>query len=168
MPSLDEMLAAVAQAADDSEDTDADVTTARPNSAIKAIRDHAKKLERELERERKAREELSAWKEQRVQEDSTNSLKAAGLSPRQAEVFLKFYGEVTPEAIAEFRRDVLGNAPAGEAAAEAGPEFRPTGSVSDSGTGKILSRSEFEQEYVSNPAAAQRAFEEGRVDFNKK
>lgn len=164
MPSLDEMLAAVAQADDDSEDTDADVTTAKPNSAIKAIRDHAKKLERELERERKAREELTAWKEQRVAEDSTNALKAAGLSPRQAEVFLKFYGEVTPEAIAEFRKDVLGNVPAGEAAAGApAPEFRPTGSVGDSGGGeKLLTR---EQLRDLSPEEQIEAVRAGRVQF---
>lgn len=141
MPSLDEMLAAVAEAEDDGEDTGAEVTAPKPNSAIKAIRDHAKKLERELERERKAREELSAWKEQRVAEDSTNALKAAGLSPRQAEVFLKFYGEVTPESVAEFRKDVLGQA--GEAAPDAGTEFRPTGAVGDSSTeGKPLTLAE--------------------------
>lgn len=163
MPSLDEMLDAIGKADDDAEDTDADVTTAKPNSAIKAIRDHAKKLERELEKTRKAYEDLEAWKEQRVQEDSTNALKAAGLSPRQAEVFLKFYGEVTPEAISEFRRDVLGNAPAGEAAPEASSEFRPTGSVGDSGGGdKLLTR---EQLRDLSPEEQIEAVRAGRVQF---
>lgn len=161
MPSLDEMLAAMAEAEDGDEDTGTEVTPPKPNSAIKQIRDHAKKLERELERERKQREELTAWKEQRVAEDSTNALKAAGLSPRQAEVFLKFYDGVTPENVAEFRKDVLGQA--GAAEASEGSEFRPTGNVGDSGSeGKPLSLAELKK---LSPEAQVEAALAGKVQF---
>lgn len=164
MPSLDEMLAAVAQADDDSEDTGTDDTASRPNSAIKQIRDHAKKLERDLARATKLAEELTAWKAQRTEDDNANALKQAGLSPRQAEVFLKAYGDVSPETIAEFRRDVLGSGTAGEAASEdTGPEFRPTGSAGDSGQGeKPLTRDELRN---LSPEAQIEAVRAGRVQF---
>lgn len=170
MPSLEEMLAAIA-AEDSGEDTVSDDTEdtprAKPNSAIKQLRDHAKKLEREANAAAKERDELRAWKEQRVQEDNANALKGAGLSPRQADVFLKFYGEVTPENISEFRRDVLGVT--GEEAPTPPEEFRPTGAIGAFGQAeKPLTRSEFEALWRKDPVEADAKASAGLVDFGQR
>jgi hypothetical protein len=176
MPSLDEMLAAIA-ADDDGQDTesyeDSTDSASKPNATIKDLRAAIKRLERASNTAAKERDELRAWKEQRLEEDNVNALNGAGLSPRQAEVFLKFYGAVTPENIAEFRRDVLGAAPpaAGETQVEesdAPPVFRPAGPGGTTLYGqedKPLSRAEFEEMWVSDNAKARAAMAAGKVAF---
>lgn len=169
MPSLEEMLAAIAAEDGDQEtvsDDTNDAPKAQQSSAFKQLRDHAKKLEREAAAAAKERDELRAWKESRVQEDNSNALKGAGLSPRQADVFLKFYGDVTPENIAEFRRDVLGAEV--EETAPPEEEFRPTGAVSAFGQEeKPLSKAEFEALWAKDPAKARAVAAAGRVQFRQ-
>lgn len=138
----------------------------RESSVIKQLRTAVKARDKAA----KAAEERAAVAEEalqaRVQAETSRILSGAGLSPRQAEVFLKAYGEATPENLTEFRKDVLGvttPAPQGEASAE---EFAPTGPVSGGGEGeKPLSKSEFEALWRRDPVEADRRAAAGEVDF---
>lgn len=168
MPSLEEMLAAIA-ADDAGEDTESEETVPTPrkdNSAFKQLRDHAKKLEREAAAAKKEAEELREWKQTREEQDKSSALAGAGLSPRQAEVFLKFYGDVTPENVAEFRKDVLGvgATPTGDQAPS--EEFRPTGSAGFDAPGdKPLTMEEVKKLKEEDPDKALALLRSGNVQF---
>jgi hypothetical protein len=167
MPSLDEMLAAIA-AEDEGEETEtteaAQAPAPKSNSAIKAVRDHAKKLERELAAATKERDELRQRDEERTAAENARILADAGLSPRQADVFLKFYGSATPENVAEFRKDVLGAGSSQEE--EQRTEFRPTGPAGGEGLGeKPLTVEDLKKLKEEDPTKAWELARSGKVQF---
>lgn len=151
----------------DSEDTsEAETSTEvdenRPNRGLKQLRDHAKKLERDLTRTRKEADELKAYKETVEQERKASSLAGAGLNDKQAKAFLRMYENVTPEAISEFRTDVLGQAV--EEGSSPPPSFEPTQVVSEPGSRRVT-KAEFEGIMRSNPTEGWALLNSGRVEF---
>src|SRR5512132_2429719 len=80
----------------------------KDTSSMRAVRAQAKRLEREL----KAREdELAALREYKETSEATKRtdlLLGSGLSPTQAEVFVRAGYEATPENVADFKARVLG------------------------------------------------------------
>ncbi len=66
------------------------------NSTIKQLRDHAKRLERELKKADEERAELRKFRDETQAALRQGALLEAGLTPRQAEVYLKAYDDTTP------------------------------------------------------------------------
>lgn len=107
------------------------------NSSIKAIRESEKAAQKRA-RDAEARvKELEAFKTETETTARVNSLTNAGLNPRQAEVFLKSYDDVTDENVQVFKSEVLGlREEAQEGTAPAQP-FAPTGFISEHTEGQI-------------------------------
>ena len=142
MPTLDELLAAAEDIDSETEQESAEPrkgTEEKANSAMKQVRDHARKLERDLKKLQDERDELLKFREETTAKMRQDSLLSAGLTPRQTEAYMRLYDDVTPESVQEFKAEVLG---IGEAP-EPKETFTPTGSTGE-GTKKLYSREEFE------------------------
>jgi len=148
----------------DEEDTDDEVTDNRPSESkgFKQLRDHAKKLERDLNRRNKEVEELRAFRAEVEQRERMTTLSGAGLNEKQATAFLRMYEQVTPEAVAEFKSDVLGLAT--EKPEDTTTGFGPTSVVEDRNIGSI-SKADFEQIMRENPAKGWQLLNSGKVQF---
>jgi hypothetical protein len=96
----------------DSEDSDtedsAEAKGKRDSDVVKQLRDWGKRKEQEATTLAKEVKELRTFKSQVEEERRTTALTAAGLNARQATAFLKMYDSATPETIAEFKTEVLG------------------------------------------------------------
>ena len=170
----------------DDEDEDGD-TKPTAKTAEELQKDLARmgKALRDSEKARKDAETLAA---EAVSANQKVSLRTAGLTDRQASVFLKEFETVTEENIAAFRTEVLGEAPKAEekgaadaatvATAEAAAAaaalkgdkgFQPVtlggGGDSVAAGGKISPR-ELADLLAVDPAAADKAAREGRVDMS--
>ena len=171
-PELEDMLAAL-EAEEDGEDTDGD-SAGKPkeSSTMKQLRAEIKRRDAALKKAEARNAELEEQAAARLQADNINALKAAGLSPKQAEAFLRLYDAATIENIESFKADVLavdGVYRQQQSDAAPGQEFRPSGSLGDSSGGKeFMTRQEFEELFARDQAAAQRAFAEGRVRLTYK
>jgi hypothetical protein len=143
-------------------------TTDKPkqeSSVIKQLRGHIRRLERDNKAADAEREELRKFRDETTAAMQSASLLAAGLSPRQSEVFLKAYDTVTPESIAAFKTEVLGAA-SSEGETEATERFVPTGFVGEYKP-KPLSKVELEELWRKNPVKAQEMLAAGQVQFRK-
>ena len=132
----------------------------KENATIKAMRDALKRQERELKKSTSELEELRKFREEAVARERAQALATAGLSPRQSEVFLAAYGEVTPEAVAAFKSEVLGVTSEGVTEAP----FAPTGFVGEPQQ-ETLDRKGFEELFRKDPAKARDLFAQGKVKF---
>jgi hypothetical protein len=144
------------------------------NSAIKQVREAQKAAEKRAKEAEARVAELEAFKTDAESKERMGTLTNAGLSPRQAEVFLKSFDEVNEENVQMFKSEVLG---LGDTAQEGGtPEhghshpgpqpFAPTGFTGERSV-NAMGREEFEKLYTTNPAKAIELFESGGVDFKK-
>ena len=165
MPTLDELLAAAEDL-----DSENEQDTAEPkkgsedkgNSAFKQVRDHARKLERDLKKLQAERDELQKFREETTVKMRQDALTSAGLSPRQTEAYMRLYDDVTPESVQEFKAEVLG---IGEAP-EPKETFTPTGS-SGEGSKKMYSRAEFEQIMRNDPARGREIMAKNLVQWER-
>lgn len=169
---LDDMLAQL-EAEETGEGTDADDTgQPKESSTMKQLRAEIKRRDAALKKAEARNAELEEKEAARLQADNVNALKSAGLTPKQAEAFLRLYDAATIENIESFKADVLavdGVYRQQQSDAAPGQEFVPSGSIGDSAGGqKFLSRQEFEELFARDQEAAQRAFAEGRVRLTYK
>ncbi len=167
---LESMLATLAaeEAGEDTDDDGAADSAPRESSVMKQLRAEIKRRDKAAkaaeERATKAEEELV----KRVEADNARILMGAGLSPRQSEVFLRAYGEVTPENVAEFQKDVLGGAPPATEEQVRGEEFRPTGSAgAGAGGEKLPTVDELNEISKNDPAKALELLRSGKVQFRQ-
>ena len=151
-------------AGSDSEDEETEVSDDRPreNSAVKQMRDHIKRLEKDLAKTKKQNEDLVAFRQEVTARERNQKLLEAGLSEKQATVFLKSYDDVTPDAISEFKAEVLGLKSEGESDAPTG--FTPTVGELEPGS-KQIPKAEFEAIMRENPAKGWQLLNSGKVKF---
>lgn len=167
---FDELLAGYGE----DEEVEATEAVAAPkldNKVIKQIRDHAKKLEKELAQTRKEADELKTWKAETESRSRTQVLSAAGFNEKQAQAFLAMNQEVSSEAIQSFKSEVLGQGEAPESASrnDTSSGFGPTdtsGERSGTTAGGYVTRQEFEQIMRQNPAKGDELVRSGKVLFN--
>lgn len=165
MPTLDELLAAAEDLDGENEQESAEPQEGKGekvNSAMKQVRDHARKLERDLKKLQAERDELAKFREETTQKMRQDSLLSAGLTPRQTEAYLRLYDDVTPDSVAEFKAEVLG---IGEAP-EPKETFTPTGSTGESSK-KMYSREEFEQIMRNDPARGREIMAKNLVQWSR-
>jgi hypothetical protein len=136
------------------------------NSTIKAIRAEAKRAEKRAAAAEAEAAELRRFKEEAESERKQAALAAAGLTPRQAEVFLKASDEVTPEAIDAFKSEVLGVRAGSEDEGVPSAPFAPSGVVSEKPS-EVISGRDAVREYVQKHGveAATKAWQEGKIQF---
>lgn len=157
---------------------DVDEGDQRPTSApFKQLRDHAKKLEKEIkdrDRELEALRSFKAESEARAKRELLEqSFKQVGLSTKQAELFLAARpdAEPTPEAVKSFAVEYgfidAGPAPDDEGEGSEG-SFAPTPPSGVPASKKRYSSEEWDVLYKQNPVEAMAAANEGRVDFQTK
>lgn len=145
----------------DTDTSDEGTPPEKDTSSMRAVRAQAKRLEKEL-KEREA--ELASLREYR---DTTEArrvndlLLASGLSPTQAEVFIKAGFEATPDAVASFKASVLGVENSGDAGTQSPPTFQPTGWVGEQSQ-KVLTAKDLAS---LTPEQRAKALAEGRVAF---
>lgn len=148
----------------------------RPQSApFKQLRDHAKKLEKELKERDKLIEELASFKaeaENRAKRELLRqSFQQVGLNEKHAELFEAARPDVepTPEAVKSFAVEYgFISAPGSdEEKGEDTGSFAPTPPSGVPAHKQRLSSEEFDQLYKVNPIEAMQAATEGRVDFQK-
>ena len=139
--------------------------SAGENSTIKAIRAEAKRAEKRAAEAEAEVAELRVFKEATTKREQETALTAAGLSPRQAEVFLKSFEEVTPENVQVFKSEVLGvREEAGEEGTVPSAPFAPTGFVGDSAT-KPMTRQELDAIAKESPERALELMRSGKVAY---
>lgn len=154
------------------EDNEGEESRSRDSAPIKQLRDHAKKLERELKTRDKEVEELRAFKadaERRAkQELLRQAISAVGLNEKHAELFTAARPdqEPTPEAVKAFAVEYgfIANPGSDDEGEESG-SFGPTPPSGVPAHKKRYTSEEFDELYKSNPVEAIQAAEEGRVDF---
>lgn len=156
---------------------DEETDTPRANSApFKQLRDHAKKLEKELKDRDKELDELREFKasqELRVKRELLRqSFSTVGLNEKHAELFEAARPDVepTPEAVKAFAVEYGFLDAASDPAAEEDESegsFGPTPPSGVPASQRRFTNLEFEELYKSNPVEAIKAAEEGRVDFQK-
>lgn len=162
----------------ENEETDEGETTdGGENNAIKQVRDHAKKLEKQLKSAAKELGELREFKQTVVADQTKATVQKAftdaGLNEKHASLFLKVHdGEVTADAVKNFVTE-YGLVP-GEATDETEEPaekstFAPTQAASDGaaqqGTGTI-SRPDWLKIVGTDPAKAQKLQAAGKVDMS--
>lgn len=140
-----------------------DVSDNRPGKGIKQLRDYAKKQEKEAAKWRKQAEELTAFKATVEQERKVSTLTGAGLNPKQAEAFLRVYGEPSPENLISFKTDILGIAPTSDEQVRSSG-FEPTSGELEPSS-KVVSRVDFERTMRENPAKGWELLNSGKVQF---
>lgn len=156
---------------------DVDEGEQRPNSApFKQLRDHAKKLEKELKAKDSELETLREFKSQAEararRELLERSASKVGITEKQAELFMAVRPdeEPTPEAVKTFAIE-YGFVEAGPAADEgegSDGSFAPTPPSGVPASKKRYTSDEWDVLYKSNPVEAMQAANEGRVDFQTK
>jgi len=168
MPSIEEILASLSEEPETADGDDNDTSEPKDNKTIKAIRDHAKKLERELSKAAKELGELREFKStvtrEKTQEQVTAAFKEAGIEDRFAKLFLRVQGDepVTAESISSFVQEYgladEGKVPPG------GGGFAPTpgGEPANKAT---ISRDDFDKLARENPAKAQEYLRRGAVQW---
>ena len=166
MPELDEFLASLeGEETDQEQEKPADPKDKKFAEWAYKERKDRKALEKELK-------DLREFQAKTVSEQRVSTLKAAGLNEFHAEAFSKFYPEVTPETVAEYRvRAGLEAAPAREeeetpATETPSPGFAPTSIGTPPPPGKTYSRAEWLALAETDTATAQRVFQENRVDLS--
>jgi hypothetical protein len=135
----------------------------KETSSMRAVREQAKRLERELKKREEELASLREYKETAESKQKADMLLASGLSPRQSEVFLKAYDAVTEENVADFKASVLGAAEGGDAGGET-QRFAPTGWAGERAD-KPLTPAQLREIQAKNPAEAARLVREGKVAF---
>ena len=135
------------------------------NSTIKAIRAEAKRAEKRAAELEAENVELRSFKETTVKQTQEALLTAAGLSPKQSEVFLKSYDEVSAENVQAFKSEVLGvrEGAEGEGTTPSVP-FAPTGFIGEAVT-KPLTREELDAIAAESPEKALELVRGGKVTF---
>lgn len=138
-------------------DESAGAPPAADNSTVKSLRDAVKRAEQRARDAEKERDSAIAELTEKAEAAKDSVLAAAGLSPRQAEVFKATGDEASPDNIAAFKRDVLGVTDEGDG--ESG--FGPVGTAGESAP-KQLTRADLKK----LPAEEQvRLVREGKVAF---
>lgn len=138
------------------------------NSSIKAIREAAKAAEKRAREAEAQVKELAAFKAATEQKAREQTLVQAGLSPRQAEVFLKSFDEVSDENVQVFKSEVLGLREEGQEGAPASAPFAPAGFASERVEGQISVKDFSAMMKSPNPAERAKADElakAGKVAF---
>lgn len=153
------------------EDNEGDGARSRDSGPFKQLRDHAKKLEKEIKDRDKELEDLRSFKadaERRAkQELLRQAISAVGLNEKHAELFsaARPDQEPTPEAVKAFAVEYgFISGPAADEDEESG-SFGPTPPSGVPAHKQRYTSEEFDQLYKTNPMEALRAAEEGRVDF---
>ena len=161
---IDDLLAG--SDSEDDDDTEEDVADNRPrgNDAIKQIREAEQRATKRAEKAQRRVQELESKLAEYATKEKVSSLQAAGFNEKQAKVFLKSYDEVTPDAITEFKAEVLGiTQDAGESETPS-PGFAPTqGEVEPASKG--YSKADFERIMRENPAKGWQILNSGKVQF---
>ena len=157
MPEYEELLAALA----DGEEQEAPPQDSKPESnTLKQVRDALKRAKAEETKARQERDEALSALQTRIDSDATAVLQSAGLTDKQAEVFRKSYDDVTSEAIAALKTDVLG---------QTVDENRPTSmaplNLGGESPSKRYSKDDFKELMKSNPNLAWQVAEKGLVDL---
>lgn len=132
---------------------------------FKALRDAYKRQERELKT-------LREFRERTVQQERADALNAAGLSPRQAEAYLKMYDEVSDEKLTEFKSDVLGNTQPAPEVSESSPQaaapnaqaFAPSAGGEPPGS-KVYEFSEWQKIMKEDPVTGRQLANAGKVNW---
>lgn len=141
---------------------------------MKSLRNHAKKLERQLKALTTENEELKAFKsaaETETLKNTTASIfKELGLTDKQAELYTKVNPDVlaTPELAKAFATEYGWQLPEVEESEEEG-ESAPFAPLPTSGapapTGQIMDSDKWFDLYKTNPAEAIRIANKGRVSL---
>ena len=137
------------------------------SSAMKELRAALERREKALRKAGKEIEELRQFRTDAVQRERSDTLRVAGLTERQAKVFLATGEDVTPEAVQAFKSEVLQTPPPETSQEEPPtPGFAPTQVGTPPPPGKVYSRAEWIALSATDAATAQRLFQEGRVDLS--
>lgn len=153
------------------EDNEGEGTRSKDSAPFKQLRDHAKKLEREIKDRDKELEELRSFRaeaERRAkQELLRQAIAAVGLNEKHAELFTAARPdqEPTPDAVKAFAVEYGFIAGEDTDEDEESGSFGPTPPSGVPAHKKRYSSEEFDELYRSNPVEAIKAAEEGRVDF---
>jgi len=135
------------------------------NSTIKAIRAEVKRAEKRATEAEAELAELRVFKETTTKKEQETLLTAAGLSPRQSEVFLKSFDAVTPENVQVFKSEVLGvREEAGETGTAPAVPFAPTGFINESAD-KPMTRADLDALAKTEPEKALELVRSGKVAF---
>lgn len=134
------------------------------NSTIKAIRAEAKRAEKRAAQAEAEAAELRKFRDETLASARQAALSAAGLSPKQSEVFLKANDEVTPELIASFKAEVLGVSDGTEEEGVPSAPFAPAGFASER-TPAIVEGGAAIRDFVAKHGveAAEKAWQEGKL-----
>jgi hypothetical protein len=157
---------------------------------LKQVRDHAKKLQRDLRQARKELEDLRSWKTDRETEDRKRTIETVfdkvGLQVKHAELFLAVKPDEDPTelAIKEFAKEYSlpletkneegdeGDKPAAPSITVQGdispsPGFTPatTPAEAPSSNRKQLTQEEFRKLYETRPEEALQLLSAGRVEL---
>jgi TolA-binding protein len=157
------------------EDDDDNTTSRGDNPSFQELRKHARQLEKQLKEYQKEVDELRSFRAAAEAQERLAKAQALGLKEGQAKYFLKAHdGEVTPEAVQQFLREIGAAPPAEETTPVAEtdattpeftiPSFSP---VSLGGTPPAKARLTYEQYQKllrEDPQAAFKAVAERRVD----
>jgi hypothetical protein len=112
--------------------------------------------------------ELEAFKTETETTARVNSLTNAGLNPRQAEVFLKSYDDVTDENVQVFKSEVLGLREEAQEGTTPNAPFAPTGLNLENTEGMVSVKDFSAMMKSTNPterAKADQLAREGKVAF---
>ena len=166
MPELEDFLASL-----EGEDTNQEQENPENPVDPKKFKEWAYGTRKTIKAYEKELKDLREFQTKTVAEQRVGALKAAGLNEFHAEAFSKFYPEVTPETVAEYKtRAGLAAAPVEETEPPApetpSPGFAPTSIGTPPPPGKTYSRAEWIALADKDSATAQRVFQEGRVDLS--
>lgn len=136
------------------------------NSTIKAIRAEAKRAEKRAAAAEAEAAELRKFKEEATLAARTSALAQAGLTPSQAQVFMKAYDEVTDETVQAFKSEVLGvREEAGDEGVPSAP-FAPTGFSSEKPVETVNTREDIKAFVEKHGVeAATKAWQDGKLKF---
>jgi hypothetical protein len=129
------------------------------SSTIKQMRAQLRRLEKEYKAADAERTDLRKFKDEAVSVAQTSALTSSGLTPRQSEVFLKAYGDVSPENITAFKREVLG----AEADDATSTPFQPTGAAGEHKS--VVTKADLEKAFSDDPAKGWALLNSGKVQF---
>lgn len=160
----------------DLEDEDEATPRSQQSAPFKQLRDHARKLEKEIkdrDKELEALRQFRAEAERRTkQELLRQAVSAVGLNEKHAELFSAARPDVepTPEAVRAFAVEYgFISGPSGDDEDESDQgSFKPAPPSGVPASKKRYTSEEFDALYKTNPVEAIKAAEEGRVDFQTK
>jgi hypothetical protein len=152
-----------------SDEEETEFESKKPSNKVRQLREAYNRSEESRKALEAAKAEIEVQLAEARLRAAAADLRDSGLSKRQAEVFVKSYGtEFTPEAINEFKTEVLGIVPEESVETEepeerTAPAFVPTPTGQSAATKREYTSAEWNELRLADPIRADKALREGRV-----